>query len=290
MGQLKQLKNQILQKENQQKPILYDVFYRDDSIPKSVIIFSHGFKGFKDWGFFNYMAAFFARRNFVFVKFNFSHNGTTPQQPEDFADLTAFSENTYSQELSDLNSVIDFVQSPDFLAKCPDLNLKPRQLCLMGHSRGGSMSIIKAAEDNRVKALCTLSAVGDLLNRWPEEQLKEWKEKGVYTIANARTGQQMPMKYDIVEDMLSQRNRFDIYDLCKRINIPFLLIHGTEDEAVRYEEALHMKSLNKDIKLSLCPGAGHTLGGKHPMEGDQPPAILQDVLAQVLAFFREVDK
>ncbi|WP_435524823.1 hypothetical protein [Chryseobacterium indoltheticum] len=36
------------------------------------------------------------------VKFNFSHNGTTVEDPENFADLEAFGNNNYSKELSDL--------------------------------------------------------------------------------------------------------------------------------------------------------------------------------------------
>src|SRR5690606_40169934 len=55
--------------------------------PKKIVVFLHGFKGFKDWGHFNEVMHFFAENNMVFVKFNFSHNGGTIDQPIDFPDL-----------------------------------------------------------------------------------------------------------------------------------------------------------------------------------------------------------
>ena len=41
---------------------------------KNLIIFCHGFKGFKDWGPWNLVAEHFAKAGFFFIKFNFSHN------------------------------------------------------------------------------------------------------------------------------------------------------------------------------------------------------------------------
>ena len=60
------------------KPILIDVTYKANTQRKQVVVFCHGFKGFKDWGPFNKMASHFANHDIVFVKFNFSYNGTTP--------------------------------------------------------------------------------------------------------------------------------------------------------------------------------------------------------------------
>ena len=50
------------------KPVVADLFYIDDNTPKPVVIFSHGFKGFKDWGPYNLIAGKFAREHFAFVK------------------------------------------------------------------------------------------------------------------------------------------------------------------------------------------------------------------------------
>ena len=63
------------------KPILLDFAYEPTNTLKPVIIFVHGFKGFKDWGHFNLLMDYFVQQGFVFVKFNFSHNGGTVENP-----------------------------------------------------------------------------------------------------------------------------------------------------------------------------------------------------------------
>ena len=69
-------KNLILEDKNK-KVILYDVFHNDNSTEKPLVIFSHGYKGFKDWGAWDLVGKEFAKNNLFFVKFNFSHNGGT---------------------------------------------------------------------------------------------------------------------------------------------------------------------------------------------------------------------
>ncbi len=81
------------------KPILADIRYISNQDKKPLILFVHGFKGFKDWGIFNMMADEFAKKGFVFMKINLSHNGTTPEQLIDFADLEAFGNNNFTIEL-----------------------------------------------------------------------------------------------------------------------------------------------------------------------------------------------
>ena len=114
---MKESRNIVI-KSKHKKPILIDVYYNlpdrqagKNAKSKPILIFSHGFKGFKDWGHFNIVARKFAEAGFVFVKFNFSHNGTTPDNPLEFADLEAFGNNNYSKELDDLGSVIDWVEN-----------------------------------------------------------------------------------------------------------------------------------------------------------------------------------
>src|ERR1044072_3126542 len=87
------------------KPILTDIFYDENAAQKPVVIYAHGFNGFKDWGNFDLIAKQFAAAGFVFIQFNFSHNGTTVEQPEDFADLEAYGNNNYTKELDDLSTV-----------------------------------------------------------------------------------------------------------------------------------------------------------------------------------------
>ena len=90
--------------------ITYPNHYQYTNDYKKIIIFSHGFKGFKDWGPFNEIAKYFASLDYIFVKFNFSHNGTSVDDALNFVDLDSFGNNNFSKELDDLGLVIDFVE------------------------------------------------------------------------------------------------------------------------------------------------------------------------------------
>src|SRR5215813_9636833 len=124
---------------------LADAFYPESGTKLPLLIFVHGYKGYKDWGAWNIMAEKFAEAGFFFVKFNFSHNGTIVEDPHNFADLEAFGNNNYSKELSDLGVVIDHFAQHE--------KVDDQKIILMGHSRGGGISIIKTFEDERINGL-----------------------------------------------------------------------------------------------------------------------------------------
>ena len=101
--------NEKIQQKNG-KFSLIDIRFEDNGNTKPIIIFCHGFKGFKNWGHFDLIADAFSNAGFVFAKFNFSMNGTTEENPIDFADLDAFGNNNFETELDDLENVIDFME------------------------------------------------------------------------------------------------------------------------------------------------------------------------------------
>ena len=93
-------KNFILHRADK-KPILIDTFYNENVKNQPLVIFCHGYKGFKDWGAWNHMAETIAKEGFCLIQFNFSHNGGTMENPIDFPDLEAFGNNNYTKELDD---------------------------------------------------------------------------------------------------------------------------------------------------------------------------------------------
>ena len=265
------------------KPILADIFYKDNGKPKPVIIFSHGFKGFKDRGAFNLIARQFADNGFVFVKFNYSYNGTTPEHPDEFADLEAFGNNNYSIELNDLGIVIDKICSGDLI---PANEINIGNIFLLGHSRGGGLSILKSFEDPRIKKLVTWASVNNMAWGWTDEILKKWKEDGVRYTQNKRTKQKMPLYYQFPENYLENKKRLDVENAVGNTEIPFMVIHGTEDE-IPISMAIGMKRWNTNIRLELLPGADHVFGARHPFTDEELPIDLQIALNYTMEFFRD---
>ncbi|HEX9709632.1 MAG TPA: alpha/beta hydrolase, partial [Candidatus Thermoplasmatota archaeon] len=78
--------------------LLGDVLIAEGPPPRSAVVVVHGFKGFKDWGFFPHVARRLAAAGHAAVVFNFSGAGVG-RDTEHFADLDGFARNTLSREL-----------------------------------------------------------------------------------------------------------------------------------------------------------------------------------------------
>jgi len=272
----------ILHNKAVNKPFLVDARYPKSNSPLPVVVFVHGFKGFKDWGHWNMLADQIAKEGFCVVMMNLSHNGTTPETPLDFSDLEAFGNNKFTTELSDVGVMIDYLFSSDCII--PNINVE--ELSLIGHSRGGGLVLLKANQDDRVKSVITWASVSDYANRFDQSALDEWKKEGVYYIYNGRTKQQMPMKYSIVEDYYANKEILNIEGAVKSLDKPILHIHGSEDPTVKLEEAKDLDSWNDKSELHIIEGADHVFGGKHPFEEKELPNHSQELLNKTLSFLK----
>ena len=270
------IKKNIHLENTETRNFLADVFYMNAEKKLPLVIFVHGYKGYKDWGAWDVMAEKFAKAGFFFVKFNFSHNGTTVGDSHNFADLEAFGNNNYSKELSDLGVVIDhFIKDPQ---------VDDQKIILMGHSRGGGISIIKAFEDERINGLITLASV-DTLERFPkDEALANWKQEGVYYALNGRTKQEMPHYYQFYEDFEQNVNRFDVERATEMAKVHMLIIHGTQDEAVEVKQAEHLHLLHPNSELFLIENANHTFGAKEPWTENDLPKDLNTAAEKCIEF------
>lgn len=265
-----------------QRPIVTDVVYKEDGQKKSVLIFCHGYKGFKDWGAWNLMAEAFAKEGLFFVKFNFSHNGGTLENPIDFPDLDAFSQNTYTKEMDDLEVVLDWMTSRDnpFVA-----DFDSSRITLMGHSRGGGSAIIKSGEDTRIKKLVTLAAVSDFGSRFPrDKELEAWKEHGVGYVENARTKQKMPHLFNFYLDFKENEDRFTIRKAVEKLKIPMLIIHGTQDETVSLSNAKDLQRWNPEAEMLILENSNHVFEASHPWESSRLPATFLKIVSRVTQF------
>jgi len=271
-------KQNIIISNPETKDFLADAYYPETGEKLPLVIFVHGYKGYKDWGAWDLMAEKFARAGFFFVKFNFSHNGTTVENPHDFADLEAFGNNNYSKEMSDLKAVIDYFYK--------DPRVDNQKIVLIGHSRGGGISIIATAEDERINGLITLASV-DTLERFPkDEALENWKQKGVYYVVNGRTKQEMPHYYQFYQDFERDIHRFDVERATEMAKAHVLIVHGTNDESVNVKSAEHLHLLHPNSELFLVENANHTFGSKEPWKGHELPKDLDGVTEKCIEFIK----
>lgn len=276
-------KNLVLRRKNN-KPIVWDAFFNNDKNKKPLVIFCHGYKGFKDWGAWDLAAKTFMKANLFFVKFNFSHNGGTVEQPIDFPDLEAFAENNYSKELEDLDAMISFLTSDEneFLNQ-----IDTTAISVIGHSRGGGISILKTKEDLRIKKLITWASVSSFGKRTSTTgDLEQWEKDGVKYVLNGRTKQKMPHNFQFYLDFKANEQRLNIENAEKSINVPHLIIHAKEDPSVLYQEALNLHQWNPKSELFTIENSNHVFNAKHPWTESEMPSNLEKVVNKTIDFIK----
>mgnify|MGYP000197480063 CR=1 FL=1 len=244
------------------------------------IILVHGFKGFKDWGYAPYFGDYFSDKGYLVLTFNFSHNGIGKNKFE-FTELEKFANNTFTREIKELEDVVNAYQNNSFG------KVENPKIGIVGHSRGGAISLLTAPRLKNLMAVATWGSVATL-DRYSERQKENWREKGYFSVMNMRTKQEMRLNVSLLEDLDSNRNdSLNIEKSVSELNKPLLICHGTEDLAVKLSEAEMLFSWadkeNTDFKI--IENTGHTFGCVHPFEGTNDK--FDYLLSLTLSFFNK---
>lgn len=271
-------------KGSDDKLMASDIHFNDEVRRMPIVIFAHGYKGFKDFGAWNLIGDQMAQNGIVFVRFNFSHNGTTIKNPSEFGDLDAFGQNNYSKEVADLSTIIDHIHNLAVKTNGWD----EENICIIGHSRGGGIAILAAKENKYVSSLITWAAIKSMSRGMPTgELLEKWKEDGVRYVLNGRTKQQMPHYYQFFKDFIANRSRLSIENAARSIQFPWMIIHGDNDEAVALDDARQLHNYNPSSTLKVIKNGSHTFSISHPWDQSDLPKEMQQVVDLSITFIKK---
>lgn len=250
----------------------------DLEIPKNnqgeIIVFVHGFMGFKDWGAWNLVQQFFVSHGYGFAKLNLSHNGGTVMNGMNFPDEEAFAQNTYSKEVEDLIRFQNHIK---------DLTDQSIVFTLIGHSRGGGIAALSCRQV-LPKRLILWASISDIAMRFADEAaMLEWKKEGRRFVLNGRTRQKLPQDYALYEDFKTHADVLNIEQTIRDFACPSFVIHGTKDEAVSIEEGQNLAEFT-NTKLVSIENANHVFGASHPWTNAQMPKELEEVCKLSLDF------
>ena len=152
-----------------------------------------------------------------------------------------YEEATISKEVEDIRSVLDACGRAGF-----------KTLGYAGHSMGAAVGVLAAARDERIRALVSLAgmvhvqtfvarhfghhAVGDALLEKPHCRLSQ-----AYLDDSAEIGH--------------------VLEEARGVVVPWLLLHGDNDELVPLKDAEDAQSENGCCELAVVPGSDHRFSG-----------------------------
>lgn len=269
-------------------PIYYDLYSPVTTVTRSfpIILFLHGFKGFKDWGAFPDACEYLARHGFCVLAFNFSKNGVGKNMME-FDQPELFENQTLSSDLNDVGDVISHLKNGDLRSE--EVMINTDIIGIIGHSRGGHTAIAAAAEYPGVQTVVTWSAVANYNKRWSDQMVKDWESKGYTDIVNSRTGQTLKLGKVVYDDAIENADRLMASQRVKELHIPVLFIAAKDDESVSHSDSkkLFRACPSDDKEIKLIQNTGHTFDTSHPFEDENFPEPFDELLESTETWFLE---
>lgn len=135
-----------------------------------------------------------------------------------------------------------------------------------GHSRGGTVALLAAAEDDGWGGVMALSATSD--QRHLVRGLREFAPSRHATMISARGGV-------TPEADAGYYRRTSPLLQAARITCPVLLVHGTLDLVVPHDHSRWLADELTDVELVLLEGLGHFFD--RPYRGNDFPAVIEPV-------------
>ncbi|MBS1904530.1 MAG: alpha/beta fold hydrolase [Bacteroidetes bacterium] len=276
---------EIILRSRDGEPLRCDIRYRPTGKAKPVVLFVHGFKGFKDWGPFPYVRERLAEAGFVAVGFNFSHNGVG-EDLHTFSELDRFARNTFTRDLHEIEDILEIVSAKDELP-IEACEIDSNRIILFGHSRGASEAILSGADTSDIRAVVAWAPVATF-HRYSERQKQIWREQGYFEIENARTGQIMRLNVSLLDDIEQHAERLDIPAHATHLGElgkPLLVIAGSEDLTAPVKESQEIAAAyGPSVKLTIIERTGHTFGAEQPYRGST--LQLEQAIDETIAFMQ----
>ena len=204
------------------------------------VIICHGFTGFKEETHLVNLSKELEDYDIASLRCDFTNSGESEGSWENI---------TITQEIEDLKSILDYVETLDYVDK--------NKIGVIGHSLGGLVSINIASKDKRIKCLIGLAPA---INLTSLHNLDKWKEQGYLefgTFLNKHG--KIKINYSFIEDA----EKYDSKETIKKLRIPFLILHGDKDEVIELKREKELyKNANEPKLLRIVKGANHIFKGK----------------------------
>lgn len=258
----------------------YIINFEEDKENKPVFLFLHGFKAYKDWGFYPFLCESVARRGAISIRFDFSLSGLADGNNLIY-DNDKFSRNTIAQEVEDAKFIINKILSGEILP--PDVNFNGK-IYLCGHSRGSAIALLVASEFEQVQKLSMISPIASF-DRYSERQKEIWKRQGYVEFKMSHSGQKLRINSTYLEDIENNFEKYKLPQVVNTLNKELQIIHGRQDVTVNIKEPYELayNFVNKELlRFDIIEKAGHGFAASHPFS--KANAILDELIEKIIIF------
>jgi dienelactone hydrolase len=222
-----------------------------------------------------FLASRIAEAGLPAIAFSFSGSGIADRAGT-FTEPERFRQDTYTRDLTDLQRVVVWAERR-FGA--------PLRFGLAGHSRGGAIALLHAAEDPRVGCIAAIAAPR-AIGVWPDEYYRAWERGEDAEFLDYRSGAMLRLGPQYLGDIRALGERLDVTRAVAALSAPLLVVQGTRDALVTMDEARALATAGAANMTELCAiaDAGHGF-----QTGDvirrTPPQLL-DMAEAVAAWMR----
>ena len=204
--------------------------------PRRVVLVAHGVTGRMDRPYLVAICDALAEAGLPSLRFTYAGNPGSEGR---------FEECTISKEIDDLGAVIDAARGVGF-----------ERVTYVGHSMGGAIGALRAADDARIDSYVSLAGmvhIADFMDR---------------TFGLLEPGRDVmldkpecPLTAAFLADA---RAHGSTLDAVRRLTIPTLIVHGTDDELVPFQDGLdHRDAAPSVTQLVPLPGVDHRFTDHH---------------------------
>lgn len=252
--------------------------------PRGSILLVHGFMGYKDYGFFPFLAQNAAQHGLIAHRFNLSSSGIT-NEFDTFARPDLFATATWKKNVADIDAVIDAVARNELAGKgLPYL--------LYGHSRGG-LGVLFAAGHRFLQGRKPLPAgvisvaAPSRPSRMTDRQQRQMLEDGFIEAKSGRTGQVLRIEKPWLQEQIDDPDWHNAAAAVAAIDAPLFVIHGSADLTVKPGDAAEIAANHRNgapTRRLIVQGANHVINTPNPFPLDASPgehlALLRDEILQ----------
>lgn len=198
---------------------------------QNIVVIGHGVTGNKDRPFVVALAEALAEAGFPALRISFAGNGASEGR---------FEECTISKEVEDLGAVLDALHGYN--------------ACYAGHSMGGAVGVLRASRDSRIQLLISLAGMVHT-KAFAEREFGGVNPGAGFMWDNPAC----PLSQTYMDDMARLGS---VVDCGQKIRVPWLLVHGTEDDVVPIQDSRDILArTNAPTKFVELPGADHVFSG-----------------------------